>query len=106
MPILPIDLQTLFSQMNQVGKEQSVQKEGAAIQSSMQNMGLVQQTEHKDASVNESQNVGEGVESLKNEGKQKAQGKKRGKKGQQEKEEKKKEIFSDPALGHHIDIKS
>jgi len=50
MPILPIDLQTLFSQMNQVGKEQSVQKEGAAIQSSMQNMGLVQQAEHRDAS--------------------------------------------------------
>ncbi len=104
MPILPIDLQTLFTQMNQVGKEQSTLKEGAAIQSSMQNMGIVKQTELKDSSVNESQNMGEGIESLKNEGK-KQRDKKREKKGEREKGEKK-DVFSDPALGHHIDIKS
>ena len=104
MPILPIDLQTLFAQMNQVGKEQSTLKEGAAIQSSMQGMGLVKQTEQKDSSVNESQNVGEGVESLKNEEKKRRE-KGRSKKREREKEEKK-EYFSDPALGHHIDIKS
>ncbi|MBN2354345.1 MAG: hypothetical protein JXD23_17375 [Spirochaetales bacterium] len=104
MPILPIDLQTLFAQMNQVGKEQSTLKEGAAIQSSMQGMGVVKQAEQRDSSVNESQNVGEGVESLKNEGKKQRE-KSRGKKREREKEEKK-EYFSDPALGHHIDIKS
>jgi hypothetical protein len=105
VPILPIDLQTLFSQMSQVGKEQSVQKEGAAIQSSMQNMGLVKQAEQRDASVNESQDVGAGIESLKNEEKMK-QEKKQGKKRQPEKDERKKEIFTDPALGHHVDIDS
>jgi hypothetical protein len=105
MPILPIDLQTLFAQMSQVGKEQSAQKEGAAIQSSMQNMGLVKQTSQKDSSVNESHDVGEGVESLKNELKKK-QEKKKEKKEHRQDEAKKKEYFTDPALGHHIDIQS
>jgi hypothetical protein len=105
MPILPIDLQTLFTQMNQVGKEQSAQKEGAAIQSSMVNMGLLKQAEEKNASVSESQNIGEAISSLKNEEKKKrGHTGKRGSKGQPAEE--KKEVFSDPALGHHIDIKS
>ena len=105
MPILPIDLQTLFTQMNQVGKEQAAQKEGAEIQASIQNMGQVKQAEQKDNSVNQSQNVGEGLESIKEEEKKKRE-KKRDKKESRENKEKKKEFFSDPALGHHIDIKS
>jgi hypothetical protein len=106
MPILPIDLQILFSQMNQVGKEQSVLKEGAQIQSSMQQMGIVKQTEQKDNSVNESHDVGDGVGNLKNEARNR-QEQTQEKKERREKEAKKnKKFFQDPALGHNIDIES
>jgi hypothetical protein len=106
VPILPIDLQILFSQMNQVGKEQAAMKDGAAIQASIQNMGLAKETEEKDNSVNQSNDVGDGVEKLKNElNKQQEQNREKKDKHDQE-AMKKKQVFSDPALGHHIDIES
>jgi hypothetical protein len=67
MPILPIDMQILFSQMNQVGKEQAIQKEGHAINQSLQGMALVKNTEQEDNSVNQSKDIGDGIEKLKNE---------------------------------------
>lgn len=107
MPILPIDLQTLFGQMNQVGKDQAVLKEGAEIQASLQNMQIVKETEQKDNSVNESEDVGEGIEKAKNEDR-KGKGKKKGKKDKENKEhnEQKLTYFTDPSLGRHIDIES
>jgi hypothetical protein len=105
MPILPIDLQTLFAQMNQVGKDQSVQKDGTAIQNAMQGMGLVKENEQKDNSVNQSRDVGDDIEKLKNESRNKRERKNK-KKAKQEQEEKKKKYFTDPDLGHHIDISS
>jgi hypothetical protein len=105
MPIMPIDLQILFAQMNQVGKEQSMLKEGAAIQSSMHNMDLVKQAEQKDNSVNQSQDVGDGITNVKNERKQQEQ-KKEKKERRDEHSPPHKKYFSDPALGHHIDIES
>ena len=52
MALLPIDLQTLFTQATQVGKEQAVQKDAPPAAQSLQGAQLVQQTETRD-------NVGE-----------------------------------------------
>ncbi len=40
MPIKPIDLQTLFTQLDRVGRERAAEKEGAALQQSIQS-GLI-----------------------------------------------------------------
>ena len=105
MPMLPIDLQVLFSQMNQVGKEQAVLKDGSAINQSLQGMQTVQNTEHEDNSVNQSKEIGEGLEKIKEE----VQEKKKRQRQREEKEKKKlkiknKNVFKDPDLGKHIDI--
>ncbi|MBN1799297.1 MAG: hypothetical protein JW822_12020 [Spirochaetales bacterium] len=104
MPILPIDLQILFSQMNQVGKEQAIQKEGHAINQSLQGMELVKHTEQEDNSVNQSKDVGEGLEKIKNEENKKKEEREREKNEKKEQSQKKNKYFADPDLGKHIDI--
>jgi len=105
MPILPIDLQTLFTQMNHVGKDQAVQKEGVEVHQSMQGMVNVIQTEQKDNSVNQSKEVGQGLEKVKEDGKKQEQKEKK----EREERERQKELesrkyFTDPDCGNHIDI--
>jgi hypothetical protein len=104
MPILPIDLQILFSQMNQVGKDQAIQKEGNLIQQSLQGTEMVKVTEQKDNSVNQSQEIGTGIEKLKNEEKKKQEKRRKEKDEKSKQEVPKKNVYEDPALGKNIDI--
>lgn len=106
MPILPIDLQTLFGQMNQVGKEQAAMKDGAELQASMQNMQAAKQVEEKDNSVNQSEDLGEGIEKAKNDNQQGQEKKQKKDKRDGDATDKKQEFFTDPSLGRHIDIES
>ncbi|NOY10082.1 MAG: hypothetical protein GXP33_14715 [Spirochaetes bacterium] len=105
MSVLPIDLQTLFAQMNQVGKEQAIQKNISPLHQSLQGTEIAKQTEEKDKSVNETKDVGEGLEKIKDEQK-KGKKKEAPKRKDENRQEKKKEngIFKDPDLGRHIDI--
>ena len=84
--MLPIDMQILFSQMNQVGKEQAALKDGTAINQSLQGMQIVQNTEHQDNSVNQSKDIGDGLEKIKEEEK------KKNKRQRQKKEEENKKL--------------
>ncbi|MBN1410608.1 MAG: hypothetical protein JW969_07170 [Spirochaetales bacterium] len=107
MPILPIDLQTLFSSMNQVGKEQAIQKEIAPEQQSIQANEMAKRTQEKDNSVNETEEMDNGPEKLKEDEEKKNQEKMKGKKKKSEKKnsnENKDDPFKDPDLGQHIDI--
>ena len=104
MPILPIDLQILFSQMNQVGKEQAIQKEGHAINQSLQGMALVKNTEQEDNSVNQSKDIGEGLEKVKNEENKNKEEREREENEKKEKQKQKQSVFVDPDLGKNIDI--
>ncbi|MCK5197763.1 MAG: hypothetical protein KAR21_05400, partial [Spirochaetales bacterium] len=52
MPIQPIDLQTLFAHINQVGKEQASLKEGLLAQQAAQANELIKEKKHQDESVN------------------------------------------------------
>jgi hypothetical protein len=65
MAIQPIDLQTLFTQLDKVGKNQASQREGAQIQQALQGQQSQQRTEERIRSVNEAQNTGEGAERVK-----------------------------------------
>ena len=112
MPLLPIDLQTLFSQANQVSKEQAVQKDAAPQAQSLQGAQLVQKTEQRDNAVNETNNQEEGPEQVKDRARRGAERRRRQGKAPGTSLEKKtgrpepKNVVQDPALGRNIDITS
>jgi len=106
MPLLPIDLQTLFSQMNQVGKEQAVQRDAPPQAQSLQGSLLVQKTEQRDNDVNETQHQEEGPEQIKDRARRESAGRReRGQRGKTPaKQAPRAEVFRDPELGRNIDV--
>jgi hypothetical protein len=108
VPLLPIDLQTLFSQANQVSKEQAIQKEAAPLAQSLQGAQLAQKTEQRDKAVNETHNQEQGPEQVKDRTRRGADRKKR-----QPREKRSgppataaRDVVQDPALGRNVDITS
>ena len=107
MPLLPIDLQIMFSQMSHVGKEQAVQRDVLPQYQFVQGTEMVEKAEHDDSAVNRSQQLGEGPEKVKEqeekEKRKHSQGQRKGEGGEGSKEEQR-QIFEDPDLGHHVDL--
>ena len=105
MAIAPIDLQTLFTQLDKVGKAQMSQREGLALQQAIQGAQIQKKTEEHIQEVNEAQNTGEGVEKVNDQGQRGAAGGKNKEKKQNEEEEPQAaSVFQDPSLGRNIDI--
>ena len=107
MPLLPIDLQIMFSHMNRVGREQSVQRQIVPAAQAFQASELVKETEQRDNSVNESREVGEGLEKVKEEEEKRERRKssrERERRGEGKQSETEKKIFRDPYLGQNVDI--
>ena len=106
MAISPLDLQTLFTQVDKVAKQASAQREGAALLQSIQHVRIQQQTDEKIRSVNEAQNTGDGSEAIddKNGGRA-GQEAPQGDHAETKEEEAQDEgIIRDPALGKNIDF--
>jgi hypothetical protein len=109
MALLPIDLQTLFTQTTQVGKEQAAQKDATPIAQSLQGSQLVQKTAQRDADVNETKQQEEGAEKLKDRarrGAERRQGKQRKGGKPADAPPPAPDVVTDPALGRKIDITS
>jgi hypothetical protein len=115
MAIQPIDLQTLFSQVDKVGKIQSDQKDALAVQQATQGVQLQKKTEAQIKSVNRTQDSGAGVDKVHDrDARQKRPDEKGNTEGDTTKDAaendedspapKKLMVFSDPALGNKIDI--
>ncbi len=107
MPILPIDLQTVFAQMNNVGKEQAAQKEISPQHQAMQASEMVKETDQQDRSVNQAHDVRDGLEKVREESEQQRRRREREEKEKKEKSDEQKRRRScllDPDLGRHIDI--
>jgi hypothetical protein len=111
MAIQPIDLQTLFTQMDKVGKDQSVLREGHQIQSALQSARLEQQELQRDHSVNETQDTGQGGTGRVNDRpSRKRNGKefltKNGREGEggEEGEDEDPSVIRDPYLGRNLDV--
>jgi hypothetical protein len=112
MAIQPIDLQTLFTQVEKVGKTQASQKEGLAVQQALQGVQLQKKTEEQIQSVNEAQDTGDGAEKVNDRGPRKdAENEEGGGKEQTasggveaEEDEDNRAVIRDPALGRNIDI--
>ena len=104
MAISPLDLQTLFSQVDKVAKQESAAREGAALSQSILQSKLQQQTDERLRSVNQTQDMGEGAEAIKD--------KKGGQDGRQKKSEENAEekaqheeaVITDPNLGTNLDF--
>jgi hypothetical protein len=107
MPLLPIDLQIMFSQMSHVGKEQAVQRDVTPQYQFVQGTEMAQKAEHDDSAVNQSQQLGEGPEKVKEqeekEKRQHSRGQRKGESGDSTGEDEK-QFFEDPDLGHHVDL--
>jgi hypothetical protein len=107
MPLLPIDLQIMFGQLSTVGKEQAVQRDVTPQYQFVQGTEMAQKSEHDDSAVNQSQQLGEGPEKVKEqEEKEKRQHHPEQRKGASgaAAEEEEKQVFEDPDLGHHVDL--
>jgi hypothetical protein len=109
MPLLPIDLQTLFTQTSQVGKEQAAQKDASPQAQSLQGAQMAQKNEHRDNAVNETREQDDGSEKIKD---RTGRGGARKREPSPAKGKKKavgtvaRKIVQDPALGRNIDITS
>jgi hypothetical protein len=107
MALLPIDLQTLFSQTAQVGKEQAAQKDAPPAAQSLQGAQLVQKSEAQDHTVNEAHEQEEGPEKVRDRARRGAE-----RRGRREPKGAKppaarpaaSNVVSDPDLGRNIDI--
>jgi len=106
MAITPIDLQTLFTQLDKVGKIQASQREGLALQQSMQSVQLQKKANEQIQQINEAQNTGEGAEKINDHGGGSGQNQKKNGRKKEEEEEGKDtvSVLNDPSLGNKIDI--
>jgi len=108
MAIQPIDLQTLFTQMDKVGKNQALLREGLQNQEALQQQQSQRKIEENVQSVNQAQEMGKEAEKIKDDGRHNSGG--GGKKEETEQEEEsnaeglKPELIRDPALGRNVDI--
>ena len=109
MPLLPIDLQTLFSQTSQVGKEQAANKDASPLAQSLQGAQIAQKTEQRDNDVNETREQDEGPEKVKDRARRGGPGEKGTRKPTRRKQKAAQppaydKVVQDPALGRNIDI--
>jgi hypothetical protein len=104
MPLLPIDLQIMFSQLEHIGKTEAAQRQVAPEAQALQGMEMVKRNEQRDSSVNETKDSGQGPEAVKEDERRNRRRKAALKRDESKRNESKKEVFKDPDLGHHIDI--
>ena len=108
MPIQPIDLQTLFAHINQVGKEQAALKEGLLAQQAAQANELIKEKKHQDESVNKTGKADEDKQKIHNDQEKGSSGEAsvgpENDNGKPDEEKKKVSVFTDPDLGKNIDI--
>jgi len=110
MAIQPIDLQTLFTQLDKVAKSQAMQREGQHIQESIQQIQIQKKNEQNIQSVNQSQDLGGEAETIKDEkrhGWRESNGRARERQPEDDElsaAEEERDLIRDPALGRNIDI--
>jgi hypothetical protein len=111
VPLLPIDLQTLFGQAPQVGREQTLQRDGVPLAQSLQGTQIARRAGVKDATVNEARQQEQGPEQAR------IREQRRGRRGTPSRDGDRKDrrpknrpppdvqdVARDPALGRHVDV--
>lgn len=105
MSIQPIDLQTLFMRLSQVGKEQAAMREATHVAQTVQGSEIAKRSEETARTVNEAKELEDGLDAVKDE-EQRSDRQAGGEKedAQSKEEHAKPKVFSDPALGNKIDL--
>lgn len=105
MPIKPIDLQTLFVQLSQVGKQQAAEKDGALLHVHLHNTQVKRIADEAAKAIQRPKDDQTATESINDESGSGMTGHSGEKKRDEEnKTEKDVETIRDPALGGNIDI--
>jgi hypothetical protein len=105
MSIKPIDLQTLFAQLEQVGRGQSADRDGQAIKQAVQGAAAQQKQTEDAKGIQKPEAPGEGAEKIRDREAWQGQG---GEEKQEMSNKKKSsdeaEVITDPELGGHVDV--
>jgi hypothetical protein len=112
MGLAPIDLQTLFSQVDKVGKAQAALKEGQMAAQAMQGTKIQRKTDEEIQQVNQTQDTGDGVENINDQTSKKKESKNSSNNNQNDANENddntqndnNSQIIRDPNLGNKISI--
>jgi len=112
MAIAPIDLQTLFTQVDKVGRTQIAEREGQALHQAILGAQIQKKTEEHLQQVNEAQDTGEGADKINDKTQRQKERNKNNKENRESDEEDgednegKKSFYDlrDPSLGKKIDI--
>lgn len=104
MSITPLDLQTMFVRLNEVGKVQNHLKEAVASEQAAGAKQIKEDEIRQDNSVNKTEEDRE-AQKLKDEDKSGGQREKNpDKETENDKSQDTKKVFNDPEIGSHIDI--
>ena len=105
MGIQPIDLQTMFAQLDKISNSQVQQTQAAQIQAALKQEDIARKQTAAKAAVEEPSKLNDGLGSIKDQNRH--NGGQQGKKKEQKNAETKEEtsyIYKDPSLGQHIDV--
>jgi len=109
MAITPVDLQTIFSQVEKVGKTQAQQREGQALAQAIQGELIQRKNEEALKQINEAQNTGEGAEKINDHAQRHNENRNKNKKNKGDSPQDEEAgggpfVLSDLSLGRKIDI--
>lgn len=104
MSITPLDLQTLFVKMAQVGKDQALIQKSVENQQNREANHLIKKEINRDHSVNKAEEDKD-VEKVKDQNSNTSSSdEENSNEGSKEQKDEKQKYFTDPKLGHNIDI--
>ncbi len=105
MGIQPIDLQTMFAQLDKISNSQVHQTQTAHLQNVLKQEDVAKKQTAAKATVEEPSKLGDGIGSIKDQNKHNDNGQEKQKqKDNEPKQEKETYYISDPSLGQHIDV--
>ncbi len=90
--------------LSQIGKEQAVQKDAAHLAQTLQGSNLVRESEEHTRTVNQTRELEDGPEAIKDEQQQNRERREENRERKETESEEEREIFHDPDLGSKIDI--
>ncbi len=105
MGIQPIDLQTMFAQLDKISNSQVQQTQAAQVQAALKQEDIARKQTAAKAAVEEPSKLNDGLGSIKDQNRQNSRQQDKHKEHEEkEPEEEKSYIYKDPSLGQHIDV--
>ncbi len=104
MAIQPIDLQTLFLRLNQIGQEQSAERNALLQGQAVAGSELARQSELEKSVVREPHDVEGGPEQLHDDEERSAEQKQQESDRKRSQDQDEQDLFRDPDLGRNVDV--